>query len=174
MIGILRFIGLLNAAVWLGAAVSFTIAVGPAFFSTDMKVLIPPPYNGAAAQLVIQRYFILLNCCGGIALIHWIVEKLYLGRLSERFILVLLLATISLGLFGGFWLQPKLKDLHRKKYDPRSSTEVHTASDRSFKIWHGVSQTMNLFVIGGLLIYLWRIGNPADGTRFVSAQKFKT
>ncbi len=174
MIGILRFIGLLNAAVWLGASVSFTIALGPAFFTPEMKALIPPPWNGAAAQLVIERYFILLNCCGGIALIHWIVEKLYLGRMSERFIFVLLTVTISLGLIGGFWLQPKLKDLHRKKYDTHSTAEIRAIADRSFKMWHGVSQTMNLLVMGGLLIYLWRIGNPADGTRFVSTQKFRT
>ncbi|MEO6183155.1 MAG: DUF4149 domain-containing protein, partial [Verrucomicrobiota bacterium] len=120
------------------------------------------------------RYFILLNCCGGIALIHWIVEKLYLGRMSERFIFVLLTVTISLGLIGGFWLQPKLKDLHRKKYDTHSTAEIRAIADRSFKMWHGVSQTMNLLVMGGLLIYLWRIGNPADGTRFVSTQKFRT
>ena len=174
MIGVLRFIGLLNAAVWLGTVVSFTIAIGPAFFSPEMKANIPPPHNGVAAQLVIERYFILLNCCGGIALLHWTVEKLYLGKMTERFVLILLAATISLSLIAGFWLQPKLKDLHRKKYDVRASIEVRGAADRSFKMWHGVSQTMNLLVMGGLLIYLWRIGNPGDGTRFVSAQKFRT
>ncbi len=136
--------------------------------------MIPPPHNGVAAQIVIERYFILLNCCGGIAVLHWVVEKLYLGKMTERFILALLGGTISLSLIGGFWLQPKLKGLHRKKYDMRATTETRAVADRSFKMWHGVSQTMNLVVMGGLLIYLWRVGNPGDGTRFVSAQKFRT
>jgi hypothetical protein len=32
MIGVLRIVGLLNVAIWLGASVFFTLAVGPAFF----------------------------------------------------------------------------------------------------------------------------------------------
>ena len=34
---VLRFIGVLNAAVWLGAALFFTFAVGPAFFTDEVK-----------------------------------------------------------------------------------------------------------------------------------------
>ncbi len=57
VIGFLRFIGLTNAAVWFGAAVFFTFVGGPAFFSPEMKHLLPPPYNGAAAELMIARVF---------------------------------------------------------------------------------------------------------------------
>ena len=174
MIGFLRFIGLLNAAVWLGAAVSFTLALGPAFFSQEMKSLLPPPYNGAAAQIIIKRYFILLHCCGGIGILHLFLEKLYLGKKMERLTLAILALAISFGLLGGFWLQPKLRDLHLKHYDARSSDVSRAEADRSFKVWHGVSQTMNLFVMGGLLIYLWRVSNPSNASRFISAQKFRS
>jgi hypothetical protein len=68
-----------------------------------------------------------------------------------------LLMTISLGLLGGFWLQPKLRSLHLKKYDGRSSVEIRNDADRSFKRWHGVSQSINLLMIGGLFVYFWRI-----------------
>lgn len=173
MIGFLRFFGLLNAAIWLGGAVSFTLALGPAFFSNEMKVILPPPYNGAAAQIVIHRYFILLNCCGAIALLHLFLEKLYLGKAVERFTLAVLLVVIAFSLAGGFWLQPKLRNLHSQKYNMRLSAEPRAEADRSFKLWHGVSQTMNLFVIGGLLVYLWRVSNPPNATRFTSATKFR-
>jgi hypothetical protein len=173
VIGFLRYLGLLNAAIWLGAAVAFTIAIGPAFFSDEMKAILHAPYNGAAAQIVIKRYFILLHFCGGIALLHLFLEKLYLGKAVERIALAVLLITISLGLLGGFWLQPKLRVLHLRKYDARSSMQLRGEADRSFKMWHGVSQTMNLFVIGGLLFYLWRVSNPPNASRFVSGNKFR-
>ena len=159
--------------MWVGAAVSFTFALGPAFFSDEMRAIIPAPYNGAAAQIVIKRYFILLQVCGGIALFHLFLEKLYLGKAIERLALAVLLITISLGLLGGFWLQPKLRELHSKKYDVRSSTILRAEADGSFKMWHGLSQTINLLMMGGLLVYLWRISNPTNGSRFMSASKVR-
>lgn len=174
VIGLLRFVGLLNAAIWLGAAISFTVALGPAFFSAEMKSILPPPYNGAAAQIIIKRYFILLYCCGGIALLHFVLEKLYSGKVFERLTAGALVFAICLGLLGGIWLQPKLRDLHLKKYDSRSSPELRAQVDRSFKTWHGVSQTMNLAVIGGLLLYFWRTSNAGNTSRFVNTHKFRS
>lgn len=173
MIGFLRFLGLLNAAIWLGAAVSFTLAIGPGFFSNEMKAVLPPPYNGAAAQIIIQRYFILLHWCGAFALLHLLLEKLYLGKVAERLTVAVLTLTIFLGLLGGFWFQPKLKDLHLRWYDSRAPVAAREKAHHSFSIWHGVSQTMNLFVIGGLLVYLWRVSNPPGALRFLSANKFR-
>lgn len=173
MIGFLRFFGLLNAAVWLGGAISFTIALGPAFFSKEMTAIVPAPWNGAAAQIVIHRYFILLNCCGAIALVHLFLETLYSGKAVERLTLGAVVVVLALSLSGGFWLQPKLRTLHVQKYSTQVSKETRVRATRSFKIWHGVSQTMNLIVIGGLLIYLWRISSPPNTTRFTSATKFR-
>lgn len=174
MIGFLRFFGLLNAAIWLGAAISFTFALGPGFFSNEMKAVLPPPYNGAAAQIILQRYFILLHCCGGFAVLHLLLEKLYLGKMTERLTLVVLTTTIFLSLLGGFWFQPKLRNLHLRSYDPRSPVSTREQAHRSFSIWHGVSQTMNVFVMGGLLIYFWRVSNPPTATRFLSSNKFRS
>ena len=173
MIGFLRFFGLLNAAVWLGGAISFTLALGPAFFSNEMKAILPPPYNGAAAQIVIHKYFILLNCCGAIALLHLFLEKLYLGKSVERLTFGALIFVIALSLLGGFGLQPKLRTLHLQKYSSQVSPENRVKADRSFKVWHGVSQTLNLFAMGGLLVYFWRISTPQNASRFSSANKFR-
>ena len=156
MIGLLRFIGIFNAAVWLGAAIFFTFGAGPAFFSDEMKRMIPPPYNGVAAQLVIERYFILQYICGAIALLHLFAAKSYLGRKIDRGLFGILFALFSLGLLGGFWLQPKLKNLHALKYFGRSMEQQASAA-QSFGMWHGISQLANLFMLVALLYYFWRL-----------------
>ena len=163
-----------SAGVWLGAAISFTIVLGPAFFSDEMKALFRQPYyNGAAAQIVINRYFVLLFVCGGIAILHLILEKLYSGKAMGRLASGALALAISFALLGGFWLQPKLRELHTRKYDARSSVTARAAADRSFKVWHGVSQTMNLFVTFGVLVYFWRVSTSGNTPRFSSVHKFK-
>ena len=69
MILVIRFIGILNAAIWLGAAVFFTFAVAPAFFVGEAKILgLHPFYLGAMAQLVLARFFYLQYICGAIAI----------------------------------------------------------------------------------------------------------
>lgn len=167
MIGFLRFIGIANAAVWFGSNVFFTFFSGPAFFSPEMKALLPPPYNGAAAELIIQRFFILQHWCGGIALAHFLLEWFYFGRAFERITLGLLVAIFSLGLAGGFWLRPKLHDLHLLKYRGTSIEQKEEAA-KSFKVWHGLSQMGNLITLPGLLFYLWRVtsNNPSRTIRF--------
>ena len=64
VIGPLRFIGMLNAAVWLGAVIFFTFVAAPAFFSQEMLSFLPRSYAGAAAQVVIKRLFTLHEVCG--------------------------------------------------------------------------------------------------------------
>jgi len=66
VIGFLRFVGVVMTAVWFGASSFFTFFVGPAFFSMKMldmlgvaNVQSSRAYVGAAAQIVINRYFVL-------------------------------------------------------------------------------------------------------------------
>lgn len=158
--------GIVNAAVWFGSGVFFTFFSGPAFFSPEMKTLLPPPYNGAAAQLIIQRFFILQHWCGGIALVHLLAEWFYFGRAFERFTFGLLVVIFSLGLAGGLWLQPKLHDLHLIRYRGADAAQKEQAT-QSFKVWHGISSSVNLLILPGLLFYLWRVtsANSAYSTR---------
>jgi hypothetical protein len=65
-----------------------------------------------------------------------------------------------------------MKGLHTTKYAVNTRPEIRQAADRSFRAWHGVSEVINLFMVGGLAVYLWRAANPSDPTRFVSAAKF--
>ena len=182
MILVIRFIGIMNAAIWLGAAVSFTFAAAPAFFSGEINALgLHPFWHGAMAQLVIARYFYLQYICGVIALAHLLAEWVYLGRALQRLTLGLLLGLLCLGFTGGLWLQPKLKKLHLIKYSMSEQYKPITipAADRvqaarSFGLWHGVSRVVDLVAMGGLVVYFWRVTHPTDNLRFVSSNKFRS
>ncbi len=177
VIGFLRFLGILNAAVWFGAAVFFTFGVDPAASSQDMKDLLGaknyPYYSGAIAQVFVSRYYYLQFACGMVALLHLLAGWLYLGKSPRRLWLGLLLGLVLLGLAGGGWLQPRLKELHSHQFTRADKREAAAAS-RSFSTWHTVSNVLNLLMVGGLGIYLWRVANPPDPTRFVSAAKFRS
>jgi len=168
----------MNAAVWFGAAIFFTVGIGPAPFSQEMKDLLGPKnapiYSGAFAQIFIARYFHLQLACGSVALLHLLAEWLYLGRTPRQFWLGLLLGLVAAGLVGGYWFQPKLKDLHSVKYGLKTPPQAREAADRSFRAWHGISQGLNLLMLCGLAVYLWRVANPADPARFVNTAKFRS
>jgi hypothetical protein len=176
MIGLLRLLGILNAAVWFGSAIFFTFGTGLVPFSQEMKNLLGPanfPYfSGAIAQLFIARYFYFQIGCAIIAVAHLLAEWLYLGKQPQKLQVVLLIGLASAALLGGYWLQPKMKTLHATKYGANTRPEVRESADHSFRAWHSVSQVVNLLMVGGLTVYLWRATNPSDPTRFVSAMKF--
>ncbi len=166
MIDILRFVGIANAAVWFGSGIFFTLAVGPAFFSDSMLNLLGRPHAGAAAQIVLERYFLLHQICGAVALVHLLAEWIYMGRPLKRLTLFLIGGLLILGFLGGYGLQPKLQALHRTMYAPGPSTEQREEAGKSFKTLHGVSQILNLVVMGGVLVYLWRVTTPTSSYRF--------
>ena len=166
MIGFLRIVGVANAAVWFGASIFFTFSVGPAFFSDRMIQLLTRPYAGAAAQIVIERYFLFHQICGAIALAHLVAEWLYMGKPLQRLTLWLLLGIAVLGLVGAYSLQPRLKELHRTIYVPGLPAGQVDQAKRSFRVWHGVSQAINLVVISGVTVYLWRVTTPGSGYRY--------
>ena len=174
VVGVLRVIGIINAAVWFGAMVFFTIGVGPAFFSEEMVRLLTKPYAGSAAQIVLERYFLLQIWCAAIALTHLIVEWLYTGRPFQRYILLILMALFTVGLLGGYMLQPRMEELHLRKYAVQSTPAQKAAASRSFGILHGLSMITNLLVISGVLVYLFHVTKPVNAARFTSGNRFKT
>ncbi|MDB6110935.1 MAG: hypothetical protein JWR69_2685 [Pedosphaera sp.] len=169
--------GLVNAAVWFGAAIFFTLGVGPGVFSQDMHKLFGETafqyYAGGVALVLIKRYFILQYICGTIALLHLFAEWLYLGRKTNRLTLGLLVVLFSLSLMGGLWLQPKMQTLRQTMYlDP--SPERKDLARRSFGAWHGVSQFANLIIIAGLIVYLVRVTRPPEAGRYGNFTKFRS
>jgi hypothetical protein len=176
VIGFLRFVGILNAAVWFGTAIFFTFGTGMVPFSQEMKDLLGPNnfpfYSGAIAQIFIARFFHFQVGCAIVATLHLFAEWIYLGKYPQKLQAGLLIGLASIALIGGYWLQPRLKALHATKYSVNARPELRAAASRSFRAWHGASQVVNLLMVGGLAVYLWRAANPVDQTRFVSAVKF--
>lgn len=178
MIGFLRFVGLLNAAVWLGATVFSTSGAWPAVYSVEMKELLGaknyPYFSEAVGQIIFSRYFQLQMVCGVVALLHVLAEWLYLGRSARRFWLGLLIGLCALSLIGGYWVQPRMKALHAVNCGMNTRPEIRKAASNSFRAWRHVSHAMNVLMIGGLVLYLWRVANPADQTCFLDASKVRS
>jgi len=167
--GFLRFAGVINAAVWLGAAVLFTFGTGPAVFSEDMRTLLGPanfPYfSGAVAQVLIVRFFRLQLICAVIALTQLFATWLYLGRPPGRFTGGLLAVVLALGLVMDFGFQPHIKKLHLTQHAPNLPVERREAAARSLRLWHRLAQGTHCCLLIGLTVYLWRVAHPADPSR---------
>ena len=180
MIVLLRWIGILNVAVWFGSAMFFTVGVAPAFFSSEMRSLLGeqnyPAFSGRLAMVVMGRYFAFHYWCASIALLHQVAERFYLGKPLQRLNFGLLVGLCSLSLLGGAFLQPSLKKLHAIKYGRSDfySPAQKAQADKAFHTWHAISYVVNLLVMGGLAVYLWRVANPEDSLRFMPAGKFRS
>ncbi len=166
MLSALRFVGIVNAAIWLGSAVFLTFVVGPAVFSPTMLELLSRYHAGRVAQILLGRYFILLHLCSAIAVMHLVADWLYAGRNPRRFGLWLLAILVGLGLVGGFWFQPKLKELSNIRYATTSTPAQQEAATKSFGMWHGISQVVNVMMLGGVLVYFWRLVNTEVPAKF--------
>lgn len=181
----MRFVGLMNAAVWLGAGVFFTCAVGPAVFAPGIKRVIGDAQAGLVAQLLLERYFVVQYCCGAVALLHQLAAWVYLGRPLQRLTLGVVLGVLGLALLGGLALQPKMRRLHEVMYAYRKvetgyvRNDAHTPAQRqqavrAFRVWHGVSMSLNVVALLALTWFAWRAAHPADAPRFIPAGKFRS
>jgi hypothetical protein len=169
--GFLRFVGLLNAAIWCGSAIFLIIAL-PALFSPELKRSLTPAGVGFAAEFVLARYFLVQYWCAGIALAHLLAEWLYCGRPLWRLNSGLLAVVLSLSLVGGLWVQPKMRALHVAHYFGRTSEQQMQAA-RTFATWHAASEVANLLVIACLICYLWQVSREQESPRFVSFSKIR-
>ena len=177
MISFLRFIGLINAAVWLGAVVFISIIAEPAASAREMERLLGPGnfpfFSGAIAHIVLKRYFIFLGVTAVIALFHLLAEWLYMGRPARTFSTCLLGGLLVLTLVGGFWVEPHLARLHVQRFSPNASLIEQQAAAKNWRIWHAGFELLNVGMIAGLVVYTWRLANPSDAPRFISSIKFR-
>jgi hypothetical protein len=162
----------MNAAVWLGAAVFFTFGIGTAVFSPEMKRIFGDYYPGIVAQLLLKRYFTLHLVCGLIALLVAGAEMFYTRRRIQKLTFALFLVPLLIGVFGGWVLQPNMTPLHHAKYHAPSADEKALAGQQFGRL-HALSSVLNLVSLGFLVAYVWRVANPPEPARFVSAQKFR-
>jgi hypothetical protein len=172
VIGFLRIVGVLNAAVWLGAAVFYNFLVVPLFSQTEILAALGWSYSGWVAQFAMARFFELSLWCAGIALLHLVAECVYLGRPLSRFQLYLLAALLCLALMGSYWLQPYLGRLHVVRYHRQSTPLASQQAARQYAAWNGVTQFLNYLSLAGVVVYLWQVTGLNQQSRFGS--KFRS
>ena len=170
--------GRLNAAVWLGATVFCSTAFLAAVNSPDMVNLVGVKYfaqlSGAITQIIFARLFQLQIACALLAWLHLLGEWLYLGHQPRRWPVGLLTGLFTLSLMGSLWLGPRLRGLHRAQNTPNARLEDRDLANRSFQWWHGVFQAVNVVMIGGVLVYFWRVTQTDDSPRFVRPVNFRS
>jgi hypothetical protein len=178
VIGFLRFMGMLNAALWLGAAVFCTLGVLPVANSPRMVELLGPAYfpylSGAITRLIIVRLFYWQI---GFAVIAWVLlvlEWLYLGRTPRQRWVGLLGLLFVLSLLTGLWLNPKLTRLQQAQHPLNPRPEARVLALKTFHLWDGLFQAVNVVLIGGVAVYFWRLTVIEDAPRFVSPVKFRS
>ena len=132
-----------------------------------------PYFPGAIAQVVIKRYFLLNYTCGAVALAHLAAEWLYLGWPPKSFKLGLLIGVVVISLWGGLWVQPGLKELHRTMYFAPTAEQREEAR-RTFRRWHGASRVADLLAMACLAVYFWRTVNAAESPRCVGWNKLRS
>ena len=176
MSGFLRFVGILNAAAWFGAALFLFFGAEPAVYSADSQALLQKSFTYLAGLLdhnIRVRFFYLSLLCGVVALVHLVAEWLYLGRTAPRLFLWLLMGLLGVAIASGGVLEPRLKTFHVTRIVGATASE-RQAAQKSFATLSTVIETMDIFILGGLAVYLWRMANPPDSLRFVSATKFRS
>jgi hypothetical protein len=176
---VLRIIGTFNAAVWLGAAVFFTLGVQPGVFSPEMKHVFAPEtsplreyYLGFIAQQLIARYFTFNLVCALIALGHFFAEMIYAGKPFRRFTFGLLAGVLLFGLLASQVFAPRIQRLHHDKYRAKPERQITAAQE--LRRLHAISAAGNMLVLIALMIYTWQVTNPSDPTRFVGTAKFRS
>jgi hypothetical protein len=168
----------MNAAVWFGAAVFWLLGAGAGATSGDMLVLLGsknfPYYSIEIAQIIATRYFYAHFVCAAIALLHLAAEWLYFGNAPRRSWLALLAGLVLIGVIESNWLAPRFHRLNVASHAANRGPAEREQASRSFRTWQATAKVLNLFLIAGLGVYLWRVANPPDPMRFVSATKFRS
>jgi hypothetical protein len=178
VIVLLRLVGVINAAVWFGAAVFLTFVVAPVFFTPVLKENIGEVWPGVIAQMVFERFFVLQYICSIVAFVHMFAEWLYLGKPLNRLTTSVLVGLLLIVFAGGLWLVPRLKHLHEVKYGYRRGAGATQAqrdqAGKNFRTLHGIARTFDILALCGLAIYVFRLTTPPNGPRFTPATKFRS
>lgn len=173
MLVFLRLLGVLNAAVWLGAAVAFVCVIGPAFVSSAMRNVLPLSHAGAAELIITKHYFVLEYCCGLIALAHLVAEWLYAGKPIHHWPTYLVAALFTVAVLNGQMVQPKLQRSHLEMYGVRSTPQQRSRATEAFRSWQVALHAANVLMILGLTTYVWQVTSVGITPRYVSATKFR-
>jgi uncharacterized membrane protein len=169
---------LLNAALWLGSCIYHVFGAVPAASSKAVEQLLGPAnvpfFSPAIRQVLDERFLAFQLVFALVACTHALAMWLYLGQAPRRAWLGLLGGLLLLVVLQSLWLQPLVKARHVTRHSIRATPQLRAAADRSFRAWQSSANLVNLIQVIGVAVYFWRVANPSEATRFVSAVKFRS
>lgn len=174
MIGFLRFLGVTNAAIWLGTAVLYPFVLRPAFKSREMVELLPFMYGGAVDLILLQRFYAMLEWCGAVALIHLLVEWLYTNKPIRKSVLYLVVGLFAFSLLGGHVMTPNLRELHIIRFGVQSSEEQKEQATNGYRILERLIKATQWVTAAGTLVFVWRLTHSFEGPRFYSRTQYRS
>ena len=173
MLVFLKFVGIANVAAWLGTVVFFLFAARPMFSSDEMGRILPLSHSGAAALMLLSRFYFIECWFAVIAILHLLTEWLYAGRPLRNAHVYLLSVLLAVSFAGAFWVHPKLSSLHLEAHGRLSTPQQRERAGRSMGFWSGFSVTLNLLTLAGVGVYFWNLSNQPTAIRFASPNKFR-
>jgi hypothetical protein len=177
VIEFLRLLGMLNAAVWLGATVFYVFAAGPFATSEQVSALLGQQadyFTRVIEHLLAARFFKLQFICAMVAVFHVAAEWLYLGRVPKRAHLALIAFLVGATLFGGLAVQPRLMRWNMASHAVNFTLQQRLAAARTYRAWHAGWVLLSFATLAGLGVYYWRVGTSSSPGRFVGATQFRS
>ncbi|MCF7669869.1 MAG: DUF4149 domain-containing protein [Verrucomicrobia bacterium] len=175
MIALLRIIGLINASVWLGAAVFFTFSVSPALrskpiialFSTGGTSDTAQAYLGALYHIVLGHFHVWQITCAIIALACLLALRVLSGKPARLIMFYLLIGLLGAGLVGRFWIQPELKRIHTIRFSTKNDQTMKLEYRKTYLNRYRLSTILNILSIVGIsAFFLKSIGESPEKSRF--------
>lgn len=177
MIGFLKFVGILNAAVWFGSAIFHLFGESPALQSESIRTLLGakyfPYFSGVIAQIVADRFFYWMLACGLLALAHLIAERLYLGRTPQRVGFGVVIGLLAVILCLGLVIQPRIRMWHVQTHAVNATPPQRAASEKTLRVWKGFAWGFHLVLLTGLGVHLWRMAHSPEEKRFLGPSQIR-
>ncbi|MBI1839795.1 MAG: hypothetical protein HYR88_02955 [Verrucomicrobia bacterium] len=174
MTSFLRFVGVMNAAVWLGASLFQLFAVSPFFGSAATRWLLGDAHALGAGLMLWDRFYTTHYLCLGVAWIQLLAEWVYLGRGIPPFHRWALTSLLVLGVLGHVELNRWVTPAHWNRYQPKASAESRASAERTYPLSSAVWMTTNVALDLTVLVFSLRILMAVPGPRFMTQGKFRT
>lgn len=174
MISFLRFVGVMNAAVWLGASLYHLLAVGPFFSTAAARWVLGEPQATGAGLMLWHRLYTLQYLCVGVAWAHLLTEWVYLGRGPSRFQGWMLSLMLTLTLAGDLELRHGVEPAHWTRLNAKANAEEKARAQRNYPLWSALWMSTQAGLTLAVILFSSRTLMATPGPRFMTQGKFRT
>ncbi len=174
VITFLRFVGVMNAAVWLGGSAFHLLAVAPFFATPAVRWVLGDVHATGAGLMLWQRFYVLQYTCLTVSFLHHIAEWVYIGRPISRATGWMLGTLLVLALLGNLELDRAVVPAHWARGNPRATPEDRARAERGYPLWSTLWLSTNGALGLVVLVFSWRVLTASHGPRFVTQTKFRT